>query len=68
MPSKYFSSGERLFEHVMHEKKYGSIVHLGLMHYLSLLYPEEIKPPIVRKSVSVNHNIQLDITNCSTFC
>ena len=63
-----FSGGEDLFNHVVYENNYGSLVHLGLMHYLSILYPEEIKPPKKRKVVSVYHNIQLDITNCYTFC
>ena len=40
-----FSSGEDLFQHVVHEKSYGSIVHLGLMYYLSILYEKETKPP-----------------------
>ena len=40
-----FSSGEDLFQHVLHAKDYGSMVHLGLMHYLLMLYEEEIKPP-----------------------
>ena len=40
-----FSSGKYLFEHVVHVKSYLSIVHLGLMSYLTLLYPEEIRAP-----------------------
>ena len=44
------------------------MLHLGLMHYLLILYEEEIKPPKKRKRVTVYHNIQLDITNCCTFC
>ena len=32
---KTFSSGKDLFVHAMHEKNYGSIVHLGLMYNLS---------------------------------
>ena len=56
-----FSSGEDLFQHVVHAKGYGSLVHLGLMHYLSILYEEEIKPPKKRKRVSVYHNIHLYI-------
>ena len=40
-----FFSGERLFEHVVHENVYGSLVYLGLMHYLSTLYEEEINQP-----------------------
>ena len=63
-----FYSGEDLFHHVVKANDYGSLVHLGLMHYLSILYEEEIKPPKKRKRVSVYHNIQLDITNCCTFC
>ena len=62
-----FSSGEDLFQHVVHENGYGSLVHLGLIHYLSILYEEEIRPPKKRKRVSVYHNIQLDITTCYTF-
>ena len=62
-----FSSGERLFKHVVHENGYGSMVHLGLMHYLSILCEGEFKPPKKRKRVSVYHNIQLEITNCYTF-
>ena len=27
-------SDEKLFEHVVHEKSYGSLVHLGLIRYL----------------------------------
>ena len=44
------------------------MLHLGLMHYLLILYEEEIKPPKKRKRVSVYYNIQLDITNRYTFC
>ena len=40
-----FYSGERLFEHVLDAKGYGSMLHLGLMLYLSILYEEEIKTP-----------------------
>ena len=40
-----FSCGEDLFQHVVHENGYGSMLHLRLMHYLSILYEEEIKPP-----------------------
>ena len=67
-PLSTFYSGEDLFHHVVKANDYGSLVHLGLMHYLSILYEEEIKPPKKRKRVSVYHNIQLDITNCYTFC
>ena len=62
-----FCCGEDLFQHVMHENGYGSMVHLGLIHYLLILYEEEIKPPKNCKRVSIYHNIQLDITNCYTF-
>ena len=62
-----FSSGKRLFKHVVKVNGYGSMMHLGLIQYLSILYEEEIKPPKKRKRVSVYHNIQLDITNCYTF-
>ena len=64
----YFYSGEDLFNHVSKANDYGCLVYLELMNYLSLLYPEEIKPPKKPKKVSVYHNIQLDITNCYTFC
>ena len=64
----YFYSGEDLFNHVSKANDYGSMVHLGLTHYLSLLHPEETKPSKKRKRVSVYHYIQLDITNCHTFC
>ena len=37
-----FSSGGDLFQHVVHEKGNGSILHLVLMHYLSILLEEEI--------------------------
>ena len=40
-----FSSGEDLFQDVMNAEDYESMLHLGLMHYLSMLYEEEIKPP-----------------------
>ena len=40
-----FYSGERLFEHVLDAKGYGSMLHSGLTHSLSILYEEEIKPP-----------------------
>ena len=63
-----FSSDEYLFQHVVEGKGYGSMVHLGLMCYLSILYEEEIKPPKKSKRVCVYCNIQLDITNCNTFC
>ena len=64
-----FSSGEGLFQYVLSVEGYGSMLHFRLIHYLSiLLYEEEIKPPKKRKRVSVYHNIQLDITNCYTFC
>ena len=64
----YFYSGGDLFHHVAEANGYGSLVHFGLRHYLSILYEEEIRPPKKRKRVSVYHNIQLDITNCYTFC
>ena len=54
----YFYSGEDLIHHVTKVNDYGSLVHLGLMHYLSILYPEEIKPLKICKGVSVYHNIQ----------
>ena len=41
----YFYSGEDLFNHVEKASDYENLVHQGLMHYLSFLYPEEIKPP-----------------------
>ena len=63
-----FPSGEDIFHHVVEANDNGSLVHLRLMHYLSMLYEEEIKQPKKRKRVSVYHNIQLDITNCCTFC
>ena len=65
---RYFYSDEDLFNHVSQANDYGSLAHLGLIHYLSLLYPEEIKSPKKRKRVSVYHNIQLNITNCYIFC
>ena len=61
------SSGEDLFQHILDAKKYGSMVHLGLMHYLSKLYEKGIKPPKKRKRVIAHHSIQLDITNQYTF-
>ena len=60
-----FSSGEDLFQHVAKVNGYGSLVHLGLVHYLSILHKEEIKPPKKRKKASV---IVFDITSCYTFC
>ena len=63
----YFYSGEDLFHHVVKAKDYESLVHQGLILYLSVLYEEEIKTPKKRKRVSVYHNIQLDVTNCYTF-
>ena len=61
------SSGENLFQHVVHAKGYRGMVHLGLTHCLSILYQEETKPP-KNKRISVYNNIQSDITNCYTFC
>ena len=58
-----FSSGENLFHHVANANGHGSLLHLGLMHCLSILYEEEIKPPKKCKRVSVYHKIQLDITD-----
>ena len=52
-----FSSGEEFFQHVVHEKCYESIVHLGLMHYLSILHEEETKPTRKHKRISAYHNI-----------
>ena len=63
-----FSSGEKLFQHAVKANDNGSPVYLRLMHYLSILYEGEIKPSKICKRVSVCHNIQLDITNCYTFC
>ena len=63
-----FSNGEKSFQHVVHAKGYGSMVHSGLMHYLSILYEEKTKTPKNHKKGSVYHNIQLDISNCYTFC
>ena len=48
-----FSSGEYLFQHVVNTKDYGSMLHLGLMDYLSILYEEEIKPPKKRGRANV---------------
>ena len=61
------SSGEDLFHHVVKANGYGSLVHQGLMNYLSNLYEEEIKTAKKRKRVSVYHIIHLGITNCYTF-
>ena len=52
-----FSSSEDLSQHVVHEKGHGSIVHLGLMHYLSILHEEETKPTRKHKRISAYHNI-----------
>ena len=64
----YFYTGEDLFHHVAEANGNGSLMHLGLIHYLSILYEEEIKQPKKCKRVSVYHNIPLDITNSYTFC
>ena len=42
---RVLSDGEVLFQHITHEANYESLVHLGLMHYLSLIYPDDINPP-----------------------
>ena len=48
-----FSCGEDLFQHISQANDYGILVRLGLMHYLSVLYEEEIMTPKKRKRVSV---------------
>ena len=64
----HFSSGEDVLYNVAEANDYGSLVHIGLMYYLSILYREEIESPKKRKRIIVYHNIQLDITNCYIFC
>ena len=64
-----FDNGEDLFQHAVDaHNKHKSLLHLGIMHYMSLLYEDEIKTPKKPKKVSVHDYLHLDITNCYTFC
>ena len=62
----YFKSGKQLFDHVAQKAKY-DLLHLGIMHYMTLLYPDEIKTIKKPKKVSVHGKFKLDVTNSYTF-